>query len=74
MLHRLPPTIERRRPMLNEIQADLHPLEVLFDVYKLMDEENVRHPLFHLLCYQRPVLGATSECFICQDYTGHGPV
>ncbi|KAJ7709939.1 armadillo-type protein [Mycena rosella] len=40
MLHRLPPTIERRRPMLNEIQADLHPLEVLFDVYKLMDEEN----------------------------------
>ncbi|KAJ7097958.1 hypothetical protein B0H15DRAFT_823591 [Mycena belliarum] len=40
MLHRLPPTIERRRPMLNEIQADLHPLEVLFDVYKLMDIEN----------------------------------
>ncbi|KAJ7940672.1 hypothetical protein B0H13DRAFT_1939292 [Mycena leptocephala] len=31
MLHRLPPTIERRRPMLNEIQADLQPMEVLFD-------------------------------------------
>ncbi|KAJ7470732.1 hypothetical protein FB451DRAFT_1254671 [Mycena latifolia] len=40
MLHRLPPTIECRRPMLNEIQPDLHPLEVLFDVYKLLDEEN----------------------------------
>ncbi|KAJ7172511.1 armadillo-type protein [Mycena filopes] len=40
MLHRLPPTIERRRPMLNEIQPNLHPMEVLFDVSKLMDEEN----------------------------------
>ncbi|KAJ7046748.1 hypothetical protein C8F04DRAFT_1061598 [Mycena alexandri] len=40
MLHRLPPTIERRRPVLNEIQPNLHPMEVLFDVYKLMDEEN----------------------------------
>ncbi|KAJ7219238.1 hypothetical protein GGX14DRAFT_435221 [Mycena pura] len=40
ILHRLPPTIERRRPMLNQIQADLHPMEVLFDVHKLMDEEN----------------------------------
>ncbi|KAJ7343519.1 hypothetical protein DFH08DRAFT_872936 [Mycena albidolilacea] len=40
MLHRLPLTIERRRPMLNEIQQHLHPLEVLFDVSKLMDEEN----------------------------------
>ncbi|KAJ7452459.1 hypothetical protein B0H11DRAFT_2073533 [Mycena galericulata] len=29
-----------RRPMLNEIQADLHPMEILFDVFKLMDEEN----------------------------------
>lgn len=41
MLHRLPPTIEHRRPVLNEIQADLHPMEILFDVFKLMDEENV---------------------------------
>ncbi|KAJ6496647.1 hypothetical protein C8R47DRAFT_349617 [Mycena vitilis] len=40
MLHRLPPTIERRRPMLNEIQDNLHPMEVLFDVSKLMDEDN----------------------------------
>ncbi|KAJ7156003.1 hypothetical protein C8R43DRAFT_998757 [Mycena crocata] len=42
MLHRLPPTIERRRPTLNEIQADIHPMEILFDVYKLMDEENAQ--------------------------------
>jgi hypothetical protein len=50
MLHRLPPTIERRRPMLNEIQQHLHPLEVLFDVSKLMDEENVLFLLFHQSC------------------------
>jgi hypothetical protein len=41
MLHRLPPTISGRRPVLNEIQPDLHPLEVLFDVKKLIDEQNV---------------------------------
>lgn len=41
MLHRLPPTISARRPVLNEIQPDLHPLEVLFDVKKLLDEQNV---------------------------------
>ncbi|KAJ7063271.1 hypothetical protein C8F01DRAFT_984862 [Mycena amicta] len=40
MLHRLPPPIERRRPALNEIEAHIHPLEILFDVSKLMDEEN----------------------------------
>lgn len=40
MLHRLPPTISARRPVLNEIQPDLHPLEVLFDVKKLLDEQN----------------------------------
>ncbi|KAJ6630768.1 hypothetical protein B0H10DRAFT_2160163 [Mycena sp. CBHHK59/15] len=38
LLHRLPPAVEGRRPMLNEIQADLHPLEVLYDVSKLMGQ------------------------------------
>lgn len=41
MLHRLPPTVPGRKPALNEIQADLHPLEVLFDVSKILDEQNV---------------------------------
>ncbi|KAF7294962.1 Cytoskeleton-associated protein 5 [Mycena indigotica] len=38
--NRLPPKIEGRRPVLNQIQADVHPLEILFDVTKLMDEQN----------------------------------
>ncbi|CAK5277710.1 unnamed protein product [Mycena citricolor] len=40
LLHRLPPTIPRKRPTLNETQPDLHPMEILYDVSKLMDEEN----------------------------------
>ncbi|KAF5380845.1 hypothetical protein D9615_003925 [Tricholomella constricta] len=40
MLHRLPPTVPGRKPALNEIQPDLHPLEVLFDVKKLVDTHN----------------------------------
>jgi anaphase-promoting complex subunit 5 len=40
MLHRLPPTEPGRKPILNEIQPDLNPLEVLFDVNKLMQVEN----------------------------------
>ncbi|KAJ7582745.1 hypothetical protein C8J56DRAFT_791650 [Mycena floridula] len=39
MLHRLPPA-EGQKPPLNEIQPNLEPLEVLFDVKKLMDERN----------------------------------
>ncbi|KAH0578377.1 hypothetical protein H2248_003988 [Termitomyces sp. 'cryptogamus'] len=40
MLHRLPPTVPGRKPTLNALQSDLHPLEVLFDVKKLMDTQN----------------------------------
>ncbi|EIN07406.1 hypothetical protein PUNSTDRAFT_105115 [Punctularia strigosozonata HHB-11173 SS5] len=36
MLNRLPPVERGRKPALNEIQPDLHPLELLFDVKKLM--------------------------------------
>ncbi|TFK76479.1 hypothetical protein BDN72DRAFT_785411 [Pluteus cervinus] len=39
MMHRLPPD-NGSKPALNEIQPDLHPLEVLYDVCKLLDEEN----------------------------------
>jgi hypothetical protein len=39
MLHRLPSLNEI--PVLNEIQPDLHPLEVLFDVTKLLDPQYV---------------------------------
>jgi anaphase-promoting complex subunit 5 len=37
MLHRLHPG---QKPPLNEIQPHLEPLEVLFDVKKLLDEQN----------------------------------
>ncbi|KAF8741003.1 hypothetical protein AX14_006207 [Amanita brunnescens Koide BX004] len=39
MLHRLPPS-NRRRPDINEVQSDIHPLEVLYDVKKLTDPQN----------------------------------
>jgi anaphase-promoting complex subunit 5 len=45
LLHRLPPTDQGRKPTLNEPQPDLHPLEVLFDVQKLMQERNVCVPV-----------------------------
>lgn len=35
MLHRLPQYDQDRKPVLNEIQPDLNPLEILFDVKKL---------------------------------------
>lgn len=41
MLHRLPHVEEGRRPVLNDIQPDLNPLEILFDVKKLMAVEHV---------------------------------
>jgi anaphase-promoting complex subunit 5 len=41
MQHRFPPTEPGRKSILNEIQPDLNPLEVLFDVKKLMDVKNV---------------------------------
>lgn len=40
ILHRLPPE-PGQRPHLQEIQSDLHPLEILYDTYKLLDEEYV---------------------------------
>ncbi|EDR14280.1 uncharacterized protein LACBIDRAFT_305954 [Laccaria bicolor S238N-H82] len=40
MLHRLPPTKPGERSFLNEVQPDLHPLEILYDIKKLLDEQN----------------------------------
>ncbi|PCH38233.1 hypothetical protein WOLCODRAFT_64717 [Wolfiporia cocos MD-104 SS10] len=40
MLHRLPPLERGRKPILNDIQPDLHPLEVLHDVQKLIQIQN----------------------------------
>lgn len=43
MLHRLPPDLSTSdMPLLNEIQPDLHPSEVLFDVAKLLQPQSVR--------------------------------
>ncbi|KAL0946934.1 hypothetical protein HGRIS_013094 [Hohenbuehelia grisea] len=40
LMHRLPSTEPSRKPILNEIQPDLHPLEILYDIKKLMDVDN----------------------------------
>ncbi|KAA1469483.1 hypothetical protein DENSPDRAFT_835114 [Dentipellis sp. KUC8613] len=40
LLHRLPPKRKGQRQILNDIQPGLHPLEVLFDVEKLMRVSN----------------------------------
>lgn len=43
MLHRLPLDLSADDiPLLNEIQPDLHPSEVLFDVAKLLQPQSVR--------------------------------
>lgn len=41
MLHRLPPTSAGQKPAPNEIQPDLHPLEVFHDVSKLADDQPI---------------------------------
>ncbi|EEB88621.1 hypothetical protein MPER_13456, partial [Moniliophthora perniciosa FA553] len=40
LLHRFPPEEEGQKPPLNEIQPQLHPLEILYDVKKLLDEKH----------------------------------
>jgi len=48
-MRRLPPP-PGTNPFVNEIQPDLHPAEILFDVRKLIDDKNV--------CVAHPRLGA----------------
>ncbi|KAF8559544.1 hypothetical protein OG21DRAFT_1402070 [Imleria badia] len=51
MLHRLPPGLSTNEmPLLNEIQPDLHPSEVLFDVAKLLQPQTGQ-PL--TLCFEK---------------------
>ncbi|KAF8188420.1 hypothetical protein BJ912DRAFT_1107716 [Pholiota molesta] len=40
LLHRLPTENPGQKPILHAVQPDIHPLEVLFDVSKLLEEEN----------------------------------
>lgn len=40
IMHRLPPTERGQKPFLNTVQPDLHPVEILFDVKKLMQVQN----------------------------------
>lgn len=42
IMHRLPSTERGQKPLLNTVQPDLHPVEILFDVKKLMQVQNVR--------------------------------
>ncbi|TBU65923.1 hypothetical protein BD310DRAFT_912363 [Dichomitus squalens] len=47
LLHRLPPLERGRWPIINEVQPDMHPLEILADVKKLMNVQ-----------YQQPLAAA----------------
>lgn len=40
IMHRLPPNERGEKPFLNTVQPDLHPVEILFDVKKLMQVQN----------------------------------
>ncbi|KAI0082698.1 hypothetical protein K474DRAFT_1702690 [Panus rudis PR-1116 ss-1] len=40
LLHRLPPVDESKKPTINEIQFYLHPLELLYDIKKLLQVNN----------------------------------
>ncbi|KAM5535233.1 hypothetical protein V8D89_011169 [Ganoderma adspersum] len=52
LLHRLPPLEPGRRPIINEVQPDMHPLEILADVKKLM---NIHHQQPLTVAYERIV-------------------
>jgi len=41
LLHRLPTKHKNHKPVINEIQPGLHPIEVLFDVEKLLRVNSV---------------------------------
>jgi anaphase-promoting complex subunit 5 len=41
MLHRLPPENSSQKWALNEIQPDMHPLEVFYDVNKLLEVRRI---------------------------------
>ncbi|KIK70807.1 hypothetical protein GYMLUDRAFT_210293 [Collybiopsis luxurians FD-317 M1] len=40
LLRRFPPVDDEQKPPINEIQPNLNPLDILYDVRKLMDEAN----------------------------------
>lgn len=42
LMNRLPVMERGRRPLINDIQADLHPYEILHDVKKLLTVTYVR--------------------------------
>ncbi|KAN0140851.1 hypothetical protein V8E53_001295 [Lactarius tabidus] len=44
LLHRIPPKNENQKPVINEMQPGLHPIELLFDVEKLL-RVNSEQPL-----------------------------
>ena len=41
-MHRLPPLERGRKPIINEVQPDMHPLEILADIKKLINVQYVR--------------------------------
>jgi len=73
MLHRLPPST-RRKPDINEIQPDIHPLEVLYDVKKLTDPQNVTWIFLHFIKDFIMEPGSAFERVISKDCASYRPV
>src|SRR5882762_2187945 len=71
LLHRLPTTRMGQRPVLNDIQPSLHPLEVLFDIEKLMRVSSVRATA----CFRKQILSNLAEsaikCCVRKDSSGN---
>jgi len=59
-MHRLPPSERGQKPFLNTVQPDLHPVEILFDVKKLMQVQNVRDFLNRGTWAKCDLLGTTT--------------
>lgn len=69
MLHRLPPTNPGQRPTLNEIQPDLHPLEVFYDVEKLLNV--CSKPDSERNLDETPFIGSANWYGVQQNHSGH---
>lgn len=73
ILRRLPQAIPGHKPILHEIQPDLHPLEVLYDVSKLLDEKNVKFWIMEKVILIS-LSGPTFDCSLHQNISSGRPL
>ncbi len=74
LLNRLPPTERGRRPFMNDLQAELHPMEILHDVKKLLTVSHVRISISQTIAYfhinaKSKILATTDLSIFREDCT-----